>query len=336
MGHHHKGISLRRALTGTAFAISAIAMAQAAAAEDVLRSLTAFPATDNATLVYLEFVDAVNERGKGVVQIQVVGGPEVIPGQQQIEAIGRGTIDMSYDPLGWALGAMPEADAWVGSNVTPAEQRSNGGFAIVQSIASEKLGIHTLSRLMPAAPFNIFLTGEPKFTSDGQIDLQGARLRASPLYNAFFEALGAIPVNVPTPDIFTGLERGTFDGMGYTATSMEGWGWDKFLKYRIEPGFFQTDLGIFVNNKAWDKLSDESKKILTEVAVEFEADTYERGQKLDVAVKEKFDKAGMKVVDLQGAPKDAYLKKAYDAVWSRLKASGSPHYDELRKHFYAE
>lgn len=321
---------------GIAAGAAATLFAGTAMAEDVLRSLTAFPSTDNASIMYQEFVAAVNSRGEGIVQIQVVGGPEVVPGQQQIEAVGRNTVDMTYAPIGFALGTMPEADAWVGSNVLPAEQRANGGLDLIQQIASEKLGVHTLSRLVPAAPFNIFLTVEPNFDETGNLDLSGARLRASPGYNAFFEALGAVPVNVQSPDIFTGLERGTFDGMGYTATSMEGWGWEKFLKYRVEPGFFQTDIGIFVSNSAWDGLSDEAKEILTQTAEEFEQSTYEKGQALDAEVKAEFDAGGMQVIELEGDAKTAYLDAAYSAIWARLEASGSPYYADLRDRYFAE
>ena len=94
----------------------------AALAEDVLRSLTAFPSSDNTTQFYSRFAEAVNERGKGIVRIDVVGGPEIVPGMQQIEAVGRGVIDMTFGPISYALGSMPEADAWVGSYLNEVEQ----------------------------------------------------------------------------------------------------------------------------------------------------------------------------------------------------------------------
>lgn len=324
-------------LRRTAFALLTAAAAltgSAALAEDVLRSLTAFPSSDATAQLYTRFVQQVNEAGKGVVRIDVAGGPEVIPGLQQIEAIGRGVIDMSYGPLSYALGTMPEADAWVGSDLTPMASRANGGFDLMQKIGTEKLGIHILARFAPAAPLNLWLLNEPKFKENGEIDLSGLRLRASPLYNAFYESLGAVPVSIPVPDVYTGLERGTFDGLGYPPSAIDGWSWDRFLKYRVDPGFLQADLGIYISPKKWNALSEDSRRILTEVAVAFEESSYHEWQDRTAEVNAKFEAQGMKVIKLEGAAAEAYVNAAHDSVWARLAASGSPYAADLRKlHF---
>lgn len=320
----------------TAFGIAAMTTSRSAFAEDSLRSLTVFPASDATAQLYERFVKLVNERGKGKIKITVVGGPEIVPGFQQTEAVARGSIDMTYAPISYSLGTMPEADAWVGSNLPPSVQREDGGFALFQQIAAKRLKIHVLARFAPAAPLNVFLINKPKFKADGEIDLTGLRLRASPLYNAFFEKMGATPVTIPVPDIYTGLERSTFDGMAYPPSAMEGWSWDRFLKYRIEPGFMQSDLGIYVNPAKWAKLSPESQKILTDTAVEFEASSYKEWQDKTAEINAKFDKQGMTPVVLEGAARDAYLKAAYDSVWNRLKASGSPDYEKLRALYFKE
>lgn len=316
-------------------AFTATLISTAAAAEDVLRSLTAFPPSDNTTRFYQRFAEVVNERGKGVVKIDIVGGPEIVPGLQQIEAVGRGVIDMTFGPISYALGTMPEADAWVGSDITPMTSRENGGFALMQKVAAEKLNIHMLSRFAPAAPLHIWLLQEPARTADGKIDLTGKRLRASPLYNAFYESLGAVPVSIPVPDIYTGLERGTFDGLGYPPSAIEGWNWDRFLKYRVDPGFLQSDLGIYIAPAKWQALSDESRKILNDVAIEFEASGYTEWQTLTADVNARLEANGMKVVTIEGDAAKAYVDAAHDAVWARLKASGSPYADQLRALYFS-
>ncbi|MDQ1849798.1 TRAP transporter substrate-binding protein DctP [Gemmobacter fulvus] len=307
----------------------------AALAEDVLRSLTAFPSSDNTTQFYSRFAEAVNERGEGVVRIDVVGGPEIVPGMQQIEAVGRGVIDMTFGPISYALGSMPEADAWVGSDLEPTVSRANGGFALMQKAAAEKLNIHILARFAPAAPLHIYLLEEPARTADGQLDLTGKRLRASPLYNAFYESLGAVPVSIPVPDVYTGLERGTFDGLGYPPSAIEGWNWDRFLKYRVDPGFLQSDLGIYIAPAKWSALSEDARRILSEVAIEFEASGYTEWQKLTADVNARFEANGMKVARIEGEAGRAYVDAAHDAVWNRLKASGSPYADELRALYFS-
>lgn len=326
---------MRRAALMLATVMAGALTATTALAEDVLRSLTAFPNSDNTTQFYSRFADAVNTRGAGVIRIDVIGGPEIVPGLQQIEAIGRGVIDMTFGPLSYALGTMPEVDAWVGSDLEPTVSRENGGFDLIQKVAAEKLGVHVLARFAPAAPLHLYLLEEPARKANGEIDLTGKRLRASPLYNAFYESLGAVPVSIPVPDVYTGLERGTFDGLGYPPSALEGWNWDRFLKYRVDPGFLQSDLGIYISPAKWEALSEESRRILNEVAIEFEASGYADWQKLTADVNARFEAQGMQVVQLDGDAAKAFVDAAHDAVWNRLKASGSLHADTLRKLYFS-
>ncbi|TMV93244.1 C4-dicarboxylate ABC transporter substrate-binding protein [Thioclava sp. BHET1] len=303
-------------------------------AEDTLRALTAFPSSDDTSKAFKTFVDEVNARGKGVLHIDIVGGPEVVPGFQQIDAVGRGVVDMTMSPISYALGTMPEADAWVGSNLSPVETHENGGLALIRKIALEKLKVHVLSRFAPGAPLNLFLVKKPKMNADGSPDFSGLRLRASPLYNSFWESLGAVPVNVPVPDIYTGLERHSFDGIGYPPSAMVGWSWDRFLKYRIEPGFLQTDLGLFISPAKWNSLSDASRKLLNDMTTEMEGKSYQDWLEKTKEVKAKFDAEGMQPIELKGAAREAYLAKAYGSVWDRLAKSGSPYAAELKKLYY--
>ena len=74
---HFKGALL-------ASTLAAVTCGTALHAEDVLRSLTAFPSTDTTAELYDRFVAEVNEKGAGVVRIDVIGGPEAVPGLQQI------------------------------------------------------------------------------------------------------------------------------------------------------------------------------------------------------------------------------------------------------------
>ena len=324
---------------GSAMAIASAAtlavFMTVAHAEQRLRAVAALPPSENTTDAYKEFINLVNERGKGVVQIDLVGGPEVIPGNQQFDAVRRGAVDVANSPAGYVLGSFPEVVALVGSTVTPLEARQNGGFEILQTAFLEKLGVHLLSRLAPASEFNLFLVNEPKRTEDGGLDLSGLRIRSSPLFKAFVDAQNAVPVVVAVPDIYTGLERGTFDGMGYPVVSLKGFSWERFLKYRIDPGFFQTDLAIVVNPAKWEAIGEEGRKILTEVAAEYEQKSYEDFQALSGRMKSELEEQdGMKTITLEGEAAEKYLDSAYAAAWDLLKASDSTYYDVLREKFY--
>jgi TRAP-type C4-dicarboxylate transport system substrate-binding protein len=311
-----------------------LALPIAAQAEETLRAVTAFPRQLAFSQSFLGFVDLVNERGKGVVQIQYVGGPEVFPQNQQMEAVARGVVDMHYGPASFHLGTMPEADAWVGSTVTAMEARENGGFALMQEAFREKLGVELLAHIDSGIEFHIYLIEEPELDAEGNPVLGGKQIRSQPIYKSFFESLGAVPVSVPVPDVYTGLERGTFDGAGWPIVAIQDLSWDRFLKYRIDPGFFSTDLGVVVNPDRWASLSDEAKTILTEAAAEYEKTSYDAFQATIAETDKTVRDEGMTVIALEGAAADAFLDKAYDSAWARMEAAGTPRYQALRDAYY--
>lgn len=311
-----------------------LAMPLAAHAEETLRAVTAFPRQLAFSQSFLGFVDLVNERGEGVVQIEYVGGPEVFPQNQQVEAAARGVIDMQYGPASFHLGTMPEADAWVGSTVTAMEARENGGFALMQEAFREKLNVELLAHIDSGVQFHIYLIAEPQLGEAGNPILDGKQIRSQPIYKSFFEDLGAVPVSVPVPDVYTGLERGTFDGAGWPVVAIQDLSWDKFLKYRIDPGFFSTDLAIVMNPDRWESLSDEAKTILTDAAAEYEKISYENFQAMIAETDEKVRGEGMTVITLEGEAADAYLDSAYGSAWARMEAAGTPRYQALREAYY--
>ncbi|HYH21817.1 MAG TPA: TRAP transporter substrate-binding protein DctP [Azospirillum sp.] len=315
-------------------AVGAMGTARPAAAEEVLRAVTAFPKPVEFSQSFLRFVDKVNAMGKGVVRITHTGGPEVIPPTQQADAVRRGVIDMQYGPGTYYLGDLPEVDAWVGSTVSPAQARQAGGFKVMQDAYARKLGVHLLGHFDSSINFYIYMTKEPKRTPDGGVDLSGVKLRSQPIYRELFTALNATSVSIPVPEVYTALERNVVDGIGWPLVGALDLSWDRFLKYRIEPGFFQGDLAVIVNPKKWDSLSPQAREVLEKAAVEHENESYARMKEIGAATDRKAQAAGMKVVTL--ADPATFRQQAYETAWGRLKASGSPHYDALRAAYYGK
>lgn len=303
-----------------------------AAAEEVLRAVTAFPKPVEFSQSFLRFVDKVNAMGKGVVRITLMGGPEVIPPTQQSDAVRRGVVDMQYGPGTYYLADVPEVDAFVGSTVTPAQAREDGGMKIMQDVYAKKLGAHLLGLFDSGINFYIFTTKEPKRTPEGGVDLSGIKLRSQPIYRELFTALNATSISIPVSEVYTGLERNVVDGIGWPLVGALDLSWDRFLKYRIEPGFFQGDLVAMVNQKKWDSLSPQAREILEKAAIEHENESYTRMKEIAAATDQKAQAAGMKVVTLADPQK--FRDLAYETAWARLKASGSPNYDALRAAYY--
>ena len=83
-----------------------------AKAEETISAVHAFPETLIYTKSFLSFVDKVNEAGKGVVQIDVRGGPEAIGMFQQPDAVRDGIVDMVYTPDHFMQPRCPRKTHW--------------------------------------------------------------------------------------------------------------------------------------------------------------------------------------------------------------------------------
>ncbi|MEM6355606.1 MAG: TRAP transporter substrate-binding protein DctP [Pseudomonadota bacterium] len=325
----------------SALTASATLLGSNAWAEDVLSAVHAFPTTLIYTKSFLEFVDKVNERGEGVVRIDVRGGPEAIGMFQQPDAVRNGVVDMVYTPGSFYAGALPEKDAMVASNLTGPETRENGGIALLDEIHQEKMGVKYLGWFDSNVCYNLWTVNEPEFDADGNLAVDGIKLRGNAVYNAFFtEYLGAQVIDLPTTDVYSGLERGVVDATGWTQIGLADLKWDEFVRYRIEPCFFSTDLGVIVNLGKWNSLSDEAKSIVQEVAIEHEAAS---AAKLGALASEQLaalEAAGMTTVTLEGEAAANYLAAAREKTWERMRGlmeeqpGGTANYDRLIELFY--
>ena len=322
-------------------ALVTTAMTSAAFAEDTLTAVHAFPESLIYTKSFLEFVDKVNAAGEGVVNIEVRGGPEAIGMFQQPDAVRSGVVDMVYTPGSFYAGALPEKDALVTSNLTAVETRANGGLELIDQIHQEKMGVKSLGWFDSGVCYNLWTRNEPKLDADGNLDVSGLKLRGNAVYNAFFtEYLGAQVIDLPTTEVYSALERGVVDATGWTQIGLIDLKWNEFLNYRIEPCFFSTDLGTIVNLDKWNSLSEESRKILQDVAIAHEAESAAKLGALRDADFAALEEAGMKVVTLEGDAADAYLAAATQKTWDRMKGlmadspQGDGNYDKLIELFY--
>lgn len=264
------------------------------------------------------FIGDVNERGRGLVRIRYVGGHEVIPQRQQVYALRRGVIDLSFAASTYLIGVAPEGDAFLGATITPFEARENGAYDAIQEIWAEKLNSFFLGWHQTGYRLHIFLRTPPDYREDGLPDVRGLRIRTSPTYRAFLKALGATPVDITSSEVYTALERGTVDAMAWTGVSMSNEGFQHFVKYRLEPGVLNAVMTMQMNLDSWKALPTNVQTFLLTESMTYERESRERF--FEIARQERISLArdGMSSVDLPAGVAASYKKLATDAVWGRM------------------
>lgn len=305
---------------------AAMLMGSTAMAQQTLTAVHAFASTLGYTQSFLRFVDLVNERGAGVIQIDVRGGPEAIGSFQQADAVRDGVVDMAYVPGSFYGGALPEKDAMVTSSITAVEARANGGIDLMNEIHQEKMGVYYLGWFDSGVCYNLWTVNEPQFDADGNLAMNDVRLRGNAVYNAFFtNYLGAQVIDLPTGEVYAALERGVVNATGWTQVGLIDLRWNDFVRYRVDPCFFSTDLGVIINLESWNALTPEAQAILQETAIEHEISSVEFNRASRDEQFERLAEAGMTGVALEGEAAERYLAASTAETWARMREQMEAH-----------
>ena len=184
--------------------ISALLIAQAAAAQEVtLKAVTAFTENTTYSRPFERFINRVNEEGKGLLRINYIGGPKALPPFEIGNALKGGVVDIANAAGAFYTNVMPEADAWKLTERPMSELRRNGGYDAMAAIYAQKLNAIFFARLVDNNPFHLYINKQISSP-----DLTGLKLRITPVYRDFFQALGGTVVQTAPGEVYTALERG--------------------------------------------------------------------------------------------------------------------------------
>ncbi|MFN0162201.1 MAG: TRAP transporter substrate-binding protein DctP [Burkholderiales bacterium] len=294
--------------------------AQSAVAQDKITAVHAFPASWVYSKSFIEFVKKANTAGKGAFEITVRGGPEAVGMFEQPAAVRDGVVDMVYTPCAFYAAAVPECDAVSASSIDGPTARKSGATAALNEAHVRRMSTVYLGWMDSGIRFHLWFKNQPKLDARGNLDITGVKLRGNPIYNAFFtNYLKAQIINLPSTEVYTALERGTADATGWTEIGLMDANWDRFLKFRLDPPFFSTDLGVIMNVRKWNSLSDKSKEILTRVAIEHESFSLKAQAELRKQEFAELEKRGMKGVSLGKEAAANFAGEARKASWARMK-----------------
>jgi len=314
---------------------AACAAAASAGAADTISATHVFPASLIYSRSFLEYVKKANEAGKGEFTIQVRGGPEAIGMMEQPGAVRSGVVDMVYTACAFYAAVVPECDALSASSIDGPTARKNGGTELLNQIHQKRMGVQVLGWVDSGIRFSLWSTKEPKLDSTGHLDIKGFKVRGNPIYNAFLtNYLGAQVINLNSPELYTALERGTVELTAWTQIGTMDLNWDRYLKYRVLPDFFSTDLVILVNQKKWQSLSPKTREILQRTAIAHETSSLNDLQALWKKEEAELQKRGLKTVAQSPEASKRFVAGARAASLQRMKermekSGGTENYDKV-------
>lgn len=311
-----------------AFAMGSFLSTNLQAAPVKLKAVTAWPVGFASVDKFREWVKIVNEKGKNIVEVDILGGPEVTPMPEQFGALKRGVFDLNLSAAGYYMGTVPEAEAFGLSRISPPEERQIGFYDLEDKI-HEKHGIKYVGRTMGLVPLGVLCVNKK---IERPQELKGMKIRTVIIYDAFMRELGAVPVTIPEPEIYTSLERGVVDGfVAPLASGFTKQGFHEVVKYIIKPYFYQIPTVLLANGKSWDKLPDDARKILVDSIKQIESTTVDYYRNIHETELKKAQELGVKVIEF--SPEDAkwFVDTAYRVSWDNLAKKAPANVEQLRK-----
>ena len=223
-----------------------------------------------------KFADLLSEKSAGKLKVRLFPGGTLGGDVQTVSALQGGTLDITV--LNSGILASQAADfamldfPFLFNDVKEAH-------AVIDGPVGEKLAAQLDSKGLVGLGY--WDLGFRQLTNNKHAvtkmeDMQGLKIRViqSPIYLETFSALGANPVPMAFPEVYTGLEQNTIDGQENPFTVIESNKFFEVQKYVSVTGHIFNPQSLIISQKTWNALNNDEKALIREAATE--AQKYQR------------------------------------------------------------
>jgi TRAP-type C4-dicarboxylate transport system substrate-binding protein len=316
-------------------AVSALALFGAmrdASAQIKLRVADSFPITHPNVEVARFWNKRVEELTQGKVKIDYFPAEQLAKSADLLDAAINRIADITYVGPLYISDRVPLATVaaipMVG-NVTDPEALSMAYHKIARAEITEHEMLPQGVRVVRATatfPYQMITT---KKQVNRMEDLQGLKIRSSGgIQEKSIEALGAVPVSIPAPDLYPAVQRGTVDGMVFNLPTVPGYKLQELVKFTTT----NVNLGMFpityvINESRWKSLPEDVQQAMLQAgdeAVAFESAIY---RKREEALFKEFERRRVTAYELSSAEIARWSKKLdpIKQAWvADLEKSGKP------------
>jgi TRAP-type transport system periplasmic protein len=292
----------------------------AATAETVLKAVTYAPTAkfEDSMVIFKKWLDRVNSGSQGELRVELLGGPEVFPVSDQINALSKGLVDLVmtfsvHTPL------VPEIDTSGLSDITPAEERSNGYLDLLDK-AHEKINVKVIGRTATQSGFYIF----SKQPIRALADFKNLKIRSHSGYDPLFRKIGAIPIGMNISEIYGALERGVVSAAPYPIFVYD-MGLQEVTKFALADALWRSHTTfIHMNLKKFNGLTAKQQSLLVNAQMENEKEMAAIDADLIAAERAKLEKAGITFTHLSPDEAKQWHDLANESRFEALSAKIAP------------
>lgn len=218
------------------------------------------------------FVKALEERSNGELTVDVFPAGQLGAGPDAINMVQNGVVDIAFMTTVYHSQEMPLSqylvlphgmDGMVAANVFWRATHEPGPV----KDEWDDLGIVLLTAY--ANPPSEFSSTDVPL--DGPESLKGLRIRApGEVLTLLTEALGAIPMDITSPDQYEALQRDLIKAVNYTFSSWDSYKLSELLHHTtVGLNIYATNPALITSQKMLDSLTPEQRKLLIDTGREF-------------------------------------------------------------------
>jgi len=245
------------------------------------RLTSAFPKTLETLFGTAEtFCQTVSDATEGKFEIQPFGTTEIVPTPGIVDAVQNNTVEMAQTASYYYFGKDPTfafgtaVPFGLNSRMQNAWMYWGGGLELMNEFY-KKFSIYAL----PAGNTGGQMGGWFRNEINTLDDLDGLKFRVGGFAGAVFAKFGVVPQNLPAPEVYPALEKGTIDAAEWVGPYDDlKLGFYKVAPYYYYPGWWEGGamLHYFFNIDKWNELPKSYQSIVTAAAAQSNVDMQAR------------------------------------------------------------
>jgi len=265
---------------------------------------------------FMQWVENVNNAGKGKVFIDFKGGPEVAPITEAVGLVKKGTYDICKNSPGYYGGLSPSCVPFYYLPADPVKLRALGVHDLADKIMRDEMGISFLGWTSRGEPFTIVSKKEIK-----SADFKGILMHTLPMFTAAITSLGASTKTLQVGEFYQALQTNTVDAIpcpaGTVPLDYKLYEQAKYLHYPMIP--ITTSGEVMINAAKYDSLPADVQKILKDEMIKVEKEVYSYYSGRTQQVLDQLFALGMVKTELPKAEADKFLYAFNVYAWEQFK-----------------
>ncbi len=229
----------------------------------------ALPAHDKLSVTLDDWCRELNRRSGGRIEATFHPGGILTPAAQMFDSVTTGIADIGFAPTGITPGRFPLTEVMeqpLGIDGASAMTRLSNDF--YRAFRPKEFDKVKVLFFLSASP-GLLHTRRPVRRLE---DLTGMKVRCLGGNAArVLEALGAVPIIIPTGDTYDALRKGIVDGVVAAWDSLETLKWGEILPYTTVSRYASVGAPGYVvmNRSKWDGLPQDLQAIIDAMSPEY-------------------------------------------------------------------